>query len=344
MKIAIFGYAHPFTLPGHGQKYGAERIIGYLIDELLKLKHQVTVFSVKGCILPGCDFVEMPKPWDDNKDIYKEALIAYEKTHGSFDVIQSYMASGKIDVNYWMTRPYCLEPFFQAPSEFKNYPKRVIAYSKMLNARNGGKGPVIYYGIPQVGPMRDADDYLTWCGRMDPGKAPHLAIEAAKRAGKRIILLGHSYHYPYFQERIWPLVDDISVIWLRGVDDEIKTRVLAKSQGFLFPNFNHYHEAFGIVAIEALRAGCPVIGWCHRTEQSAINWEGTGEIIKDGVEGFLNIYDGWTPEDAEKSIEQAVSFIKQLKSINRDNCVSLYQNRFTSKIMTDNHLSYWKSL
>ena len=178
------------------------------------------------------------------------------------------MASGMIDVNYWKTRKFCMVPFFQAPQIFNGpLPQKVIAYSKILNSRNGGRGELIYFGIPETEAPVKAEDYLVWCGRIDPGKHPVMAIETAKRAGKLLILTGPAYHYPYFYDNIWKHIDGDKVIWLQGVDDEVKTRVLKKASGFLFPNWNAYHEMLGIVALEALCAGCPVIGWGTKRNQ-----------------------------------------------------------------------------
>lgn len=342
MRIAMTGYFHPF---GVGTRYGAEREIWYLAEEFIKAGHDVTIFSVKGCNTPGCDFVEMIKPWDDNVDVYRKAINEYENLFGKFDVVQSYMASGKIDVDYWNTRKFCMEPFFQAPAVWnKVAPNKVIAYSKLLNSRNGGLGHLIYFGIPEVGePELKADDYLVWVGRIDPGKAPHLAVEAAKRAGKRIILMGPAYHYPYFYDNIWPHIDGDKVVWLQGVDDEIKARVFKKAKAFLFPNWNEYHEMLGIVALESLRAGVPVIGWGHKDQPSAINYEG-GEIIKHGKEGFIIEYNDYNESEKERTIQQAVKHINELDNISRQDCYNLFKNRFTAKIMADNHLEYYKRL
>jgi len=332
MRVAFFAYAHPF---GEGLKYGAEREIYYLMLELRKMGHECVAFAVEGCNLPGFEYVVIPKPWDDDRDLYAEAITA----HGFFDFIHSYQASGFISQEFRKSNPYCLEPFFG----FSRFTENIISYSKKLDNVNGGHTTVIYFGLPEDAyPNIELvpDDYLVWIGRCDMGKAPDIAIEVAKRAGKRLILMGPAYHYPYFVDKIWPHIDNDKVIWLRAVDDEIKRRVFRKAKGFLSTNWEQYHEMFGIVNIEALAAGCPVIGWGHKTYPSAINFEG-GEIIDHGVHGFINEYADYSEGEREKSIEQAVGYVNDLDQIDRAACHQRFLDRFTAREMAEKHLKYY---
>ena len=334
MRIAILGYAHPF---GEGTYYGAECEIYYLIRELKEMGHECVVFSVEGCNLPGFKFVELSKGWDDTKDIYKSAVMDWGDTY--FDVIQSYQASGFIEWGFWKQQPYCLEPFFQ----FHGFRENVIAYSKRLRALNEDQSTVIYFGLPMdLYPdfLEESDDYLVWIGRIDMGKAPDIAIEVAKRAKKRLILMGPAYHYPYFVEKIWPHVDDEQIIWLRAVDDEIKQKVMRKAKGFLSTNWAEYHEMFGITNIEALACGVPVIGWGHATLPSAINFEG-GEIITHGKHGFLNLYSDYSDAERERSIDKAVEYVNAIDDISRHDCRQLFLDRFTARTMAEKHVAYW---
>jgi len=242
MRIAFCGYAHPF---GEGKIYGAEREIYYLMLELREMGHECVAFAVEGCNLPGFEYVVIPKPWDEKRDLYAEAI----KEHGPFDMVHSYQASGFIDSKF---------------------------------------------------------------------RASH----------------------PYFVEKIWPEIDNSQIFWLRGVDDEIKRRVFRKAKGFLSTNWDRYHEMFGIVNIEALAAGCPVIGWGHKNEPSAINFEG-GEIITHGEHGFINEYANYSAEEREKSIEKAIDYVKMLNEINRQKCYELFRARFTARGMAEKHLKYY---
>jgi glycosyltransferase involved in cell wall biosynthesis len=338
MKMAILGYAHPF---GEDCYYGAERIIWYLIQELKKKGHECVVFSVEGCNLPGFEYISVHKPWDDDVDIYLEAIRNYEKDHSTFDYIHSYLASGFISQDLRKGWPYSLEPYFS----FGRFPENIIAYSKRLNRLNSDKNTVIYYGIPKekYPEPEPTGDYAIWIGRIDMGKAPDIAIDVAKRAGIRLVLMGPAYHYPYFVDKIWPHIDNDKIIWLSSVEDEVKYRIMRKAKVFLSTNWDHYHEMFGITNIEALACGVPIIGWANNPEPSAMNFEG-GEIITNGVQGFINEYFGYSPEEREKSVERAVEYIQRIDSIDRNECYNLFLNRFTSEIMTNKHLSYFEKV
>jgi hypothetical protein len=154
MRIAVFGYAHPW---GEGKYYGAERMIYYLICELRKMGHECVVFSVDGCNLPGFEYHRMHRFWEDNRDIYAEAV----KEHGPFDFVQSYMASGKIDMKFWKTQNYCLEPFMI----FNALKTNIVWYSMLLQKVSGSNtGAVIYFGLPRSLPMTISygSDGWTW--------------------------------------------------------------------------------------------------------------------------------------------------------------------------------------
>jgi glycosyltransferase involved in cell wall biosynthesis len=142
-------------------------------------------------------------------------------------------------------------------------------------------------------------------------------------------------------EKIWPHIDNDKVIWLQGVDDEIKRRVFRKAKGFLSTNWEQYHEMFGIVNIEALASGCPVIGWGHKTQPSAMNIDG-GEIITHEEHGFINEYNDYSDGAREASITQAVEYVNQLDNIDRAKCHQLFKDRFTAREMAEKHLKYYQ--
>lgn len=342
MQIALIGYAHPF---GEGLYYGAERIIYYLALELRKRGHNVVIFSVKGCNLPGFEYVEIPKCWDDKVDLYYNAVKKYEQDKGiKFDMVHSFQASGYIDPRFRSEYNYCLEPFM---SFGKNHPghwaENIIAYSEKLNSLNGGDSTTRYFGIPDdfYSDWSEEGDYLVWIGRMDPGKGPDNAIEIAKRVGKRIILMGPSYHYPYFVDKCWPYIDGDKVIWLRAVNDGMKKRVFKKALAFINPIWEQYHEMFGITNIESLAHGVPIVGWNNAVQPSAIGYNG-GEIIQNGKHGFIINHNMYSAEEREKAIQASVEAVRNIGSISRKDCRQLFLDRFTSKIMTDKCLKYYE--
>jgi glycosyltransferase involved in cell wall biosynthesis len=124
----------------------------------------------------------------------------------------------------------------------------------------------------------EKDDYVCFLGRMAPVKAPHLAIEAARRAGVRIKLAGEIQ--PVFQEywdkEVSPLIDGRVVEYVGEADQQTKNDLLANSQALLFPI--QWEEPFGLVMVEAMACGTPVL---------AFPTGSVPEVIVDGINGRI---------------------------------------------------------
>ena len=129
MLIAICGYAHPF---GAGQFYGAERHLWYLMRALKDMGHECVVFSVKGCDIPGFEYVEMERPWRDDIDIYHEAIKRYEvEKEREFDFVYSAQASGKISEELRRNWSYCVTPYMIF-NQFRHYRQNFVCESVIL--------------------------------------------------------------------------------------------------------------------------------------------------------------------------------------------------------------------
>lgn len=337
MNIGIIGYAHPF---GDGMVYGAERHLWYLARELKKMGHRCVIFTVKGCNIPGFEYVEMPIPWEDDKDIYLEAVTEFEdKFNIKLDFIYSAMASGFISQELRRNWYYAVHPYMI----FHRWEHNIVHHSYRFKDACG-HGTVVYPGLPEEDYpswRATSDGYLVWLGRMDHGKAPDIAIDVAKRAGKKLVLMGPAYHYPYCHERIFQHINQDKIFWMRGVDDHIKRLVLMGAEALIAPLWHEYQEMFGIVNIEALACGVPVIGWNNDAAPSAIGYRG-GEIIQDGKEGFIIHHHGYSADQRERSIDLALDALKQIGHIDRAQCRALYERRFTAKLMAQKTLNYIK--
>jgi glycosyltransferase involved in cell wall biosynthesis len=139
---------------------------------------------------------------------------------------------------------------------------------------------VVYNGIPmdRYPFHRDKDDFLLFLGRADEEKAPDLAIEAARRAGRRLVLCAttkNQREQTYWAEKVEPILgDDVEV---RGeASHEEKAELLARAAALLFPI--QWAEPFGLVMTEAMACGTPVIAWRNGS---------VPEVVTDGETGFV---------------------------------------------------------
>jgi glycosyltransferase involved in cell wall biosynthesis len=122
------------------------------------------------------------------------------------------------------------------------------------------------------------DDYVLWVGRTCDDKAPHLAIDAARAAGRRIVLAGkctEPSEKAYFAREIDPRLGD-DVTYIDGACTDRKRELMAHAEALLFPI--QWEEPFGMVMIEAMVCGTPVIAF----PRGAVP-----EVVVDGVTGIL---------------------------------------------------------
>ncbi|GII31748.1 glycosyltransferase family 4 protein [Planotetraspora mira] len=128
-------------------------------------------------------------------------------------------------------------------------------------------------------PYRDRkDDWVLWLGRFNPDKGAHLAIEAARAAGRRILLAGkrtERAEQAYFDTHVEPLLGP-DVEYLGEVGAELKRELLSKAHCLIFPL--QWEEPFGMIMIEAMACGTPVV---------ALRRGSVPEIVVDGVTGFV---------------------------------------------------------
>jgi len=200
---------------------------------------------------------------------------------------------------------------------------------------------MIYYGLPkelyQFSP--DHDDYAVWIGKIEDGKAPKLAIELAKAAGLKIVIMGPPYNTNCFWNQVEPYIDNENVFWVRGVDDVMKQEIMSRAKVFISSNGNTWKEHFGIVNAESLAMGTPIIAFNRINQDCAIKVD---QIIEDGKHGFfLDYHDS---NDVDEIIEKGVPLLKRIDEINRQDCRDQFEDRFTVEIMADRYSRFYEKI
>jgi glycosyltransferase involved in cell wall biosynthesis len=151
-------------------------------------------------------------------------------------------------------------------------------------------------------------------------KGAHTAIKVAKATGHKLIIAGNvsplDDERSYFEKEIKPLIDDVQIQYVGAVNDEQKNFYLGQAKALLFPI--EWNEPFGMVMIEAMACGTPVIGFRKGS---------VPEVITDGVTGFFT-----------NDMEKMISAVSLIHSIDRKECRLISQSRFDITIIAKRYL------
>jgi glycosyltransferase involved in cell wall biosynthesis len=166
--------------------------------------------------------------------------------------------------------------------------------------------------------------YLAFLGRISPEKGADRAIALARAAGMplKIAAKVDPVDVPYFHSRIEPLLQDPLVEFVGEIADADKSEFLGNALALLFPI--DWPEPFGLVMIEAMACGTPVVAW----DRGAVS-----EIVEDGVTGFV-----------VRSPEEALKAIGQLKTVNRLRIRHVFERRFSASVMARRYLEVYARL
>ena len=165
--------------------------------------------------------------------------------------------------------------------------------------------------------------YLAFLGRISPEKRPDRAIELARRTGipLKIAAKVDQVDRAYFHEEIEPLLADPLIDFIGEIGDDQKPAFLGNALALLFPI--EWPEPFGLVMIEAMACGTPVVAWRRGS---------VPEVIEHGISGFI-----------VDDMEEAVAAIGRLHRLDRRRVRACFDHRFTAKVMARNYLRlYWR--
>jgi glycosyltransferase involved in cell wall biosynthesis len=169
-----------------------------------------------------------------------------------------------------------------------------------------------------------SDPYLAFLGRISPEKRPDRAIAIAKRLGMRLKIAAkvNAADTAYFRDEIKPLLADPLIEFIGEIGDSEKSAFLGNAGALLFPI--DWPEPFGLVLIEAMACGTPVIAW---------RCGSVAEIVDHGKTGFI--------VDTE---DEAVRAVLKLDQLDRRTVRRVFEERFTSDVMARNYLRLYRRL
>ena len=289
MKIAITADPEISVPPLH---YGGiERIVDMLVCGLVARGHKVTLFAhpdsaTKGTLIPWIGGSSMSRT-----DTLRNAAQLWSVARSqNFDLIHSFSRLAYLTpllptkLPKIMSYQRAISPkTTRLAHTLSGNTLQFTAISRWMMAPvdNIGTWHLVPNGVPldtfTFNAAVDANAPLVFLGRIEEIKGPHLAIEIAKRARKKLIIAGNvpADKQGWFDTHIAPDIDGEQIQYIGPVDDGQKNDLLGKAAAFLMPIL--WEEPFGIVMAEALACGTPVIG---------LNRGAVPEVVEDGVTGF----------------------------------------------------------
>lgn len=201
-----------------------------------------------------------------------------------------------------------------------------ISHAQAASAPSVQIGRVIHHGIDaDEFPIGDGGGgYCLFLGRMSPDKGPHRAIAAAEKAGVPLIMaakMREAWEVAYFEEQVAPHLSD-TIRYLGEVPHAQKLELLAGATALLNPI--RWNEPFGLVMIEALACGTPVLAFAEGAAP---------EIVEDGVTGYLCA-----------DVDAMANDIERARTLDRATCRAAVETYFSTKRMVDEHLELFASM
>ncbi len=338
MRIAQVAPLHESVPPkGYG---GTERIVHYLTEELVKMGHEVTLFASADSHTSARLIPCAPRSLrlDKNcKDRLAHHILMLEKVAqrgDDFDIIHFHLDYIHFPLMRRLKTPHLttlhgrldLADFIPLYQEFKEMPLVSISDAQRRPLPFVHWVGTVYHGLPEDLYRFYArhGDYLAFLGRISPEKRPDRAIKIAERVGLKLLIAVKidQADKDYYQQVIKPLLKSPWVEFIGEIGDQEKNEFLGKAYALLFPI--DWPEPFGLVMIEAMACGTPVIAWrCGSVP----------EIIEEGINGFI-----------VNSMDEAVKAVEKVKDLNRILCRKAFERRFTAKRMAQDYLRLYQDL
>ena len=320
---------------------GTERIVAHLTDALVDLGHEVTLFAsaearTQANLVTGRDQAIRLDPSNLKSDLAAHLAMLHEvhSRRHEFDIIHFHVdlihfpffaehaertvttLHGRLD----------LKDLPEAYARWPAFPLVSISDDQRRPLPDANWRATIAHGLAEESYRFTAqpnDGYLAFLGRISPEKRPDRAIEIARRSGLRLKIAAKvdQADRAYFHEVIEPLLDDPLVEYIGEIGDDEKSEFLGNATALLFPI--DWPEPFGLVMIEAMACGTPVVAWrCGSVP----------EVIDHGVSGF--IVDG---------MDQALTAVTRCREIDRRQVRAAFERRFTAEVMARSYLQlYWR--
>jgi glycosyltransferase involved in cell wall biosynthesis len=320
---------------------GTERIVSYLTDELVRLGHEVTLFasadSLTAAKLVSCasTALRLDSNVRDPIPYYMLMLDRVRQLAEEFDILHFHIdqfhfplfrqiAERTVTTLHGRQDVPDLKPLYIGFSEM---PLVSISNDQRRPIANANFAATVYHGIPtnlHAPVYNPRGGYVAFLGRISPEKRPDRAIRIARTLGipLKIAAKVDKVDEAYFREEIAPLLSDPGVEFIGEINERSKTKFLGEAQALLFPI--DWPEPFGLVMIEAMACGTPVLAF----RQGSVS-----EIVDQGVTGAI-----------VDTMEEAVSMLPKVLALDRHAVRRRFEERFSATRMATDYIALYRSL
>ena len=321
---------------------GTERVVSYLTEALVDMGHEVTLFAsgdsvTRARLVPAC-----PKSlWNDPgcketlphhirlmdmvfEDVSRFDVVHFHTDYLQFPLLRQHKCRSITTVHGRLYTPD-LKSLFE---EYEDVPLVSISDDQRLPLPGANWLATVYHGLPRnLHTFRNqSGEYLAFLGRISPEKRLDRAIEIARQANMPLKVAAKIYpeEREYFSQVIAPMLEQSRsfVEFVGEVGGVEKDEFLGRAQALIFPI--DWPEPFGLVMIEALACGTPVIAWRNGS---------VPEIIQEGVTGFV-----------VEDIEGAIRAVGQVPEVARWKCRQTFEERFVAPQMAAEYLKVYRRL
>ena len=339
LRIALVAPAwYPLPPRGYG---GTELVVHLLHIELRRMGHEVTVFGAEGSeagvtmLADAAWSHDLGGPAEAARQATYLARVYASMSGRRFDVIHDHtgfeglllaIQSGLAPVVVHTMHGELSEPMCTFYKEVAERARLcAISLSQAASAPDVKLAGIVHNAVelPTAPPSVAHERYLIEVARITPDKGQHLAVQVARRAGRKLILAGKVERsgegLRYFEEQVEPFLSP-TVEYYPNVAGAQKTRLISRAAAGIFPL--QWAEPFGLAMVECMVAGTPVL---------ALRSGSTPELIEEGVTGFL-------AEDVNDLVKGAT----RLDEIDRVRCATVARERFSPRHMAERYVAVYR--
>jgi len=319
---------------------GTERVVHWLTEELVALGHDVTLYASGDSQTSA----KLEAPWPralrldgsirDPNALHMLMLERVRQQASEFDFLHFHLDYYPFSIFSRQSTPFVTtlhgrldlpehQPLF---ATFPSIPIVSISNAQRRPIPQAGWVQTVLHGLPEdlLKPLPVKQQYLAFLGRIAPEKRVDRAIRIARQCGipLKIAAKVDRVDREYYEERIRPMIDGSDIEYIGEITDEQKSEFLSGATALLVPI--DWPEPFGLVMIEAMACGTPVI---------AFNRGSVPEVVDDGMTGFI-------VEDEQS----AIGAVYRLSELSRAKVRKQFEERFTARRMAQDYLAVYRGL